>query len=199
MASVAATTVLNTAELCEMIFVELDFCDLLHIRQVNHYFRAVIEGSKSLRCKLFLSDDSSEDQEECIPNPLLRRLLKHSQCRGWFNLQRKSGHLVEFRVHHVYVRNRAHKTQLPEFFANMVAVRGHCKIGMLAYCGPVGSNGSMRTRYAIDIDNTMGNFEEGLREACKSLDEVVRSGIGPPRGGPFGPQKIRILGPSRHR
>lgn len=195
MASIAATTVLNTAELCEMIFMELDFNDLLHIRQVNHYFRAVIEGSKSLKCKLFLSEDGSKDQEDFRPNPLLGCLLEHCEFKKRYTVHKKDKALVALNMHHVYDWHRIHsKKQIPELFANMVAVRGHSKIVIVAYAGPTGnSNGSIRTRYKIEVNNTLGDVEEGLRKACHALDEAHRSGYRPPDD-----REIRTIGPSSH-
>ena len=120
---IAATAVLDTVELCEIILKNLDFYDLLHARNVNHFFRQVIAGSKPLQRNLFLLQD--KDQEH-TPNPLLLdRLLKI--CDITDITHHRGNHVLQLDVNDTYEVNRLshrHGTNMPTLFANMLTFQG---------------------------------------------------------------------------
>ena len=171
----AATAVLNTAELCEMIFENLQFQDLLRARRINHFSRDVIQGSKSLQQSLFLLNDTCKVDQDYLLNPLLDGPPNSYGCVSWNDRYWScSGHPDRRAFLFVVVTSDKlppqYTAQVPEHFAKMLALQGrHRRIVLEAEDGYTG----MKT--VLDIDNTLSAVVEGIASARKQLDWRMKS------------------------
>lgn len=75
----ATTKTLNTAELLELILLELDMHTLLHCQRVSKFWQSSVELSQKLQRQLWLLPDDSnqaEERDEAQINPLIVRYHK---------------------------------------------------------------------------------------------------------------------------
>ena len=132
----AAAAVLHTTELCEMILQSLSFDELSRIRHVNHFLRNVIEGSRTLRQKLFLLPTGPGDHASDERNLLLAPILKRCGFPLWscgfplWSFDEHSffpqGHLVV----HMPKEPLPWPGKLPEYLANMLVSKRSCRSGI---------------------------------------------------------------------
>ena len=143
--SAACTAVFQTTELCEMILQNLSFDDLLHSRQVNHFWQDVIGGSKSLQQNLFFLPKHVKEHE---PNPLFERVLS---AHGWRIMSSSyyMGYVWDVLVIATADRHPSLRIWMPECFGEMLLCQSPC---LLRLWMRAESEDDLEWRWSMDWD-----------------------------------------------